>query len=63
MAKKISIDVNLQEIMTLISIRNYIATAVNSNCKQITKQDINDLHDKMAEIDVKVIGLIKEMKV
>jgi len=56
-------ETNNQEIIELITIRDYIATAINSNCKHITKKDINELFEKMVEVDIKAIQLIKDMKV
>ena len=56
-------NIELQQLTSLINIRNYIAIILNSNCKHITKADINEIFPKLAEIDIKAMKLIKEMKV
>ena len=56
-------EINKQEIIDLINIRNYIATIMNSNCKHITTADINELFIKLVEIDTKAMQMIKDIKI
>ncbi len=60
---KKKLETSNQELIELITIRNYIATVMNSCCKHITTGDINDLFIKLVEVDTKAMQMIKDMKV